>query len=117
MTPVLALMRRSALAATVMVSVGLGTTAARADAIDGGWCRENSHFLIEGPQITTPSGTRMQGDYNRHGFRYTVPADEPEAGVDIVMTLISEEALEVVRRSPGKEASAPEMWRRCRVTS
>lgn len=92
---------------------------ARADAIDGEWCREGRHFLIEGPRIVTYGGTRMTGDYDRHGFRYTAPASEPEAGTEIVMVLHSETTLELFRRPPGAERpSGPgEIWNRCRVTS
>ena len=92
---------------------------ARADAIDGEWCREGRHFVIEGPSIVTYGGTRMTGDYDRHGFRYTVPATEPESGVEIVMQLHSETTLELFRRQPGatQERAPGEIWNRCRVTS
>ena len=100
--------------ATVVVA---GSTA-RADAIDGEWCREGRNFKIEGPNILTYGGTQMTGDYNRHGFRYTVPAREPEAGTEIVMQLRGEELLDLFRRPKGATADgAAESWRRCRVTS
>lgn len=93
-------------------------TWALADAIDGEWCREGRHFVIKGPDIVTYAGTRMTGDYDRHGFRYTAPPQEPEAGTEIVMVLHGETALELFRRPPGATANGPgEMWSRCRVTS
>lgn len=89
-----------------------------ADAIDGEWCRESRHFKIDGPNIVTYGGTAMKGDYDRHGFRYTVPANEPEAGAEIAMVLRGEEQLYLFRKLKGATASAePESWRRCRVTS
>lgn len=95
-----------------------GSCVARADAIDGEWCREGRHFVISGPSILTYGGTRMTGDYDRHGFRYTVPASEPEAGTEITMTLRSDELVDLFRKSPGSSApQGPEPWRRCRVTS
>lgn len=96
----------------------LGATSALADRIDGEWCRESRHFTIEGPNIVTWGGTRMTGDYDRHGFRYTVPANEPEAGTQVEMVLRGEELVDVFRRVDGSSAPpAPESWRRCRVTS
>lgn len=106
-----------ALAALVL---GLGAVAARADAIDGEWCREGRNFKIEGPNITTYAGTRMTGDYDRHGFRYVAPGNEPEAGTEIVMRLRSDDLLDLYRRAAGATAPNspdPEAWRRCRVTS
>ena len=56
--------------------IALTPWAANADAIDGDWCREGRHLSIDGPNITTPGGNAIQGDYDRHGFRYTAPAGE-----------------------------------------
>ena len=93
-------------------------SSARADAIDGEWYREGRNFKIEGPNILTCGGTQMTGDYNRHGFRYTVPAREPEAGTEIVMQLRGEELLDLFRKPKGVTSESPaESWRRCRVTS
>lgn len=102
-----------------LLAVWLGqTSAVRADAIDGEWCREGRHFTIEGPKILTYGGTHMTGDYDRHGFRYTVPASELEAGAEIEMQLRGEELVELRRKPPGAaQFSAVEPWRRCRVTS
>lgn len=111
------LCRKLALAA---LASALAACPALADAIDGEWCRESRHFVIEGPNITTYAGTRMSGDYDRHGFRYIAPANEPEAGIEIVMQLRGDDWLDLYRRAPGSPVpvqSAPESWRRCRVTS
>ena len=97
----------------------LFSSAAMADAIDGEWCRSGRSFKIDGPDIVTYGGTRMVGEYDRHGFRYTVPASEPEAGALIIMVLRGEERLHLFKQP--KEAAghdeAPETWHRCRVTS
>jgi hypothetical protein len=107
-------------ALALALGVCLAATPALADAIDGEWCREGRHFMIQGPSIVTYAGTRMTGDYDRHGFRYTAPASEPEAGTEIVMRLHSETTLELFRRPPGATtppAGPGEIWNRCRVTS
>lgn len=108
---------RGLLMVTGVLSLALASPA-WADRIDGEWCREGRHFAIEGPNILTWGGTRMQGDYDRHGFRYTVPASEPEAGTEVEMVLRGEELVDVYRRPRGSKADAvAESWRRCRVTS
>jgi len=61
------------------------STPVKADRIDGHWCHGIQHLFIDGPNITTPSGTKMTGEYGRHTFRYIVPAGEPGAGATISM--------------------------------
>ena len=87
---------------------------AHADAIDGQWCLGSSHFAIDGPNILTPGGNRIQGNYSRHGFLYVVPANEPGAGNEIDMVLLNEETVQLTRKW---QASGPEIWRRCKPTS
>ena len=66
-----------------IAALTLQTGPALADRIDGNWCfTDGRHMSIEGPSIITPGGTRMQGRYNRHGFEYTVPAGEADAGAE-----------------------------------
>jgi hypothetical protein len=86
----------------------------RADAIDGQWCLGASHFSIDGPNILTPGGNRLQGNYSRHGFFYIVPANEPGAGGEINMLLLNEETVQLTRTDV---SSAPEIWQRCKPTS
>jgi hypothetical protein len=94
-------------------------TTAKADRIDGEWCREGYHFVIEGPRILTYGGTATTGEYSRHGFRYTAPATDPDSGAEIEMYLHSETTLELFRRVPGvPPVPGPgQIWNRCRVTS
>ena len=116
--PLIWVRQATAGAVAVALLVAIGTFEARADAIDGEWCREGRHFVIEGSNIITYGGTRMTGDYTRHSFSYRVPAPEPEAGLQIDMQLHSETTLELFRRPGGAAASAAgEIWNRCRVTS
>ncbi|MDE0059428.1 MAG: hypothetical protein OXI64_00870 [Defluviicoccus sp.] len=85
---------------------------ARADAIDGMWCRDSRSMRIDGPSIVTPGGTSMTGDYDRHGFQYVVPPGETGAGKTVVMVLLSDFDLDVtVGEGP------VERWRRCKLTS
>ena len=90
--------------------------AALADAIDGEWCHDKQSLRIEGPTVRTIGGTTMDGEYTRHRFRYTVPANEPEAGTMILMVLRSEEVMDLTRVKNGVE-SPVERWVRCRPVS
>ena len=94
------------------VALLAGAGSAQADAIDGQWCFGSSHFEINGPNIRTPGGNEITGNYDRHGFSYVVPANEQGAGTEIVMVLLNEET---VRLSRGQ--SAPETWKRCKPVS
>ncbi len=100
------------IAIAVFVCVASGS--ARADVIDGEWCLGTSHFTIDGPNIRTPGGYRIQGNYSRHSFVYTVPANEPDAGSEISMLLLNEETVQLTRTA---RSSKPEIWQRCRPTS
>ena len=85
--------------------------AARADAIDGNWCHaDGRRMTIRGPQIVTPGGTRMQGDYTRHSFAYVVPAGEPGNGETVSMVLLSEYLMHA--RQGGGDAPV-QVWNRC----
>ena len=89
-----------------------GACPARADAIDGQWCFGASHFEINGPNIRTPGGNQITGNYDRHGFEYVVPQNEEGAGTQIVMVLLNEETVRLTRGT-----SAPETWKRCKPVS
>lgn len=92
----------------------LPTSAARADAIDGHWCNtEAGRMEINGPNIVTPGGTQMQGDYGRHSFSYIVPAAEPAAGATLNMFLIDDDTVHLTN---GGTAQTPQVWRRCLAT-
>jgi hypothetical protein len=93
------------------LALALSAAPALADAIDGDWCHSDGrHFSIRGPEIVTPAGTRMQGDYARHWFTYKPPAPERGAGGSIAMRLVNENT---VHLSYGEAAGAPEVWLRC----
>ena len=95
--------------AALALVLGLWATSSRADAIDGDWCfTDGRHLTIRGPQITTPTGKRLDGNYDRHAFSYVAPAPEPDAGKTIAMTLVNENTVHV------RSAEAPaQVWRRC----
>lgn len=85
-------------------------TAALADAIDGNWCHNDGRrFSIRGPEIVTPGGKQMAGQYSRHFFNYTVPVPEPGAGQVIEMTLLNENTVNLRLG----DAGTPETWVRC----
>jgi hypothetical protein len=94
------------------IAVALTPVAARADAIDGDWCFATQNLNIRGPKLRLPSGLEITGDYDRHGFRYTVPANETGAGTAVSMQLFGEELMQLTRAK-----GEPEMWRRCKPIS
>jgi hypothetical protein len=80
-----------------------------ADSIDGNWCYDDGrHFSIRGPEIVTPGGVSMEGNYSRHAFSYRTPASEPGAGQTIDMSLADENKVYLRRGT-----AAAETWRRC----
>ncbi len=97
----------------LIAALGLALLAgpALADAIDGNWCHtDGRRFTIRGPEIVTPGGKRMEGNYSRHWFSYVAPAPEPGAGQTIFMTLADENTV-YLRRV--RQPSAQEIWVRC----
>jgi hypothetical protein len=82
-----------------------------ADAIDGNWCHNDGRrFSIRGPEIVTPGGKTMDGNYSRHWFTYVVPAPEPGVGQTVFMTLLD---ANTVHLRLGEASAAPETWLRC----
>ena len=97
------------LAAAASVLAFLPAAPALADAIDGDWCHADGRRLsIAGPDITTPAGNRLKGEYDRHHFSYVVPAGEAGAGATVRMVLLSE--LQMRLQPPAGEQQD---WRRC----
>ncbi len=98
--------------AAVLAAIGVlaGGAAARADVIDGAWCRGAAERLtIDGPAIVTPAGTSTSGSYSRHYFSYVVPPGEQGAGATVEMRLLNEETMQR-RAAPD---GAVETWHRC----
>ncbi len=99
------------LVAGMSVFAGSG---ALADAIDGNWCHDDGRRMsIKGPEITTPGGTRMRGEYDRHAFAYVVPKGEDGAGGQVLMALIDDETLHVQARDTDQVVAPLQVWRRC----
>lgn len=103
---------------SLIVALGLilSTGPAVADAIDGDGCHspDNRRLSIRGPQIVTPGGKPMQGDYSRHRFTYVVPAPEPGAGKTVNMQLLNENTVHL--RVGDASAADPETWIRCSLS-
>ena len=101
-----------------LAAILLPAAPARADRIDGNWCYKSRHMTIDGPSIVTPGGTKMRGLYDRHGFQYTVPAGEPDAGAQVDMVQYDDQTIQVTT-TPGTTAGAPrtEIWNRCDLTT
>jgi hypothetical protein len=103
-------MRIMLLASSLCFGLVLLVPAARADAIDGNWCRDvGLRITINGPSIVTPAGTRTQGEYSRHAFSYVIPPGDPDAGATMFMRLLGEEAMQSRLGAQGPI----EDWRRC----
>jgi hypothetical protein len=97
------------LAATGMLVLFAGPVLA--DAIDGNWCHNDGRrFSIQGPDIVTPGGKHMQGNYNRHYYTYVPPPPERGAGTTVAMTLMNENTVHI---QYGDSKEAPEVWLRC----
>jgi len=103
------------LAATIAAALAAqAADPARADVIDGDWCKaDGKRMTIHGPAITTPGGTQTIGNYDRHSFSYVVPAGEPGAG-ETVSILLRNEYLAHARQG-GPDAPLQE-WKRCSAT-
>ena len=84
---------------------------ARADAIDGAWCKGLKRLFIDGPHIITPNGTKITGIYDRHGFQYVVPDGKPGAGATVSMAQQHEQLMHMTLRSNPDKTEA---WIRCR---
>lgn len=101
----------------VIAAMLLSATPALADRIDGNWCfADGRHMSIDGPSIVTPGGAKMTGEYSRHGFEYTVPAGEAEAGSQVGMIQFDEYTIQVTTTPPGG-AGRTEIWKRCDLTT
>lgn len=87
---------------------------ARADAIDGEWCRKDGkHMNIQGPAIVTPGGHKITGDYDRHAFSYIIPPGEPGTGTKVSIQLLGEH---LAHAREGADPTVQE-WRRCQPVS
>lgn len=95
----------------VALALALIAGPALADRIDGDWCfmKDGRRFSISGPDIVTPGGKKMQGNYERHAFDYVVPAPEPGTGKTVFMTLVDENTVHLRVGAEG----AMEVWLRC----
>ena len=112
-------MRSGALFAIALAAALLPSTPALADRIDGNWCYKTRAMSIDGPNIVTPGGVKMTGDYDRHGFQYTVPAGEPDAGAAVDMIQYDDNTIQVTTkqvRTTGDGESRTEIWNRCKLT-
>jgi hypothetical protein len=97
-------------AAGMLLQIGVS----HADAIDGHWCSvSGKRMSILGEKITTPGGSRINGNYNRHAFDYVVPQGEDGSG-EIVNIILRSEYLAISRQGPAE--APPTEWRRCKET-
>ena len=95
----------------VLLLAAVSPSPAKADRIDGNWCRGLNHLFIDGPNIVTPGGTKMTGLYDRHGFQYAVPNGEPDPGATITIAQMHEELMKL---SSSARPGEVEDWTRCK---
>jgi hypothetical protein len=104
-------MSRISLPVIALAALGCAVTPARADQIDGQWCSpEGKQVTIAGRAITTPGGTKMEGNYTRHSFSYVIPASEAPAGDTIYMNQLNDTTVQV---RVGTPVAQPVIWKRC----
>ena len=98
-----------------LVTVAFLPEAVSADAIDGSWCFGVKRLSISDPEIVTPGGTTMSGDYGRHVFSCVVPAGEAGAGDRVDMYLLGDEDMRLLPkgRSPDPVKAGAQMLKRC----
>jgi hypothetical protein len=95
------------LAAVVMLATG---GIARADSIDGDWCRaDGKRMSIRGPDIVTPGRQQTRGEYSRHFFSYVVPTGEEGSGEEVAITLLSE----YLAHARQGTTQPVQVWNRC----
>lgn len=94
--------------------LALMPTGVWADSVDGIWCSANSSrsIQISGPNMTTPAGRKVTGQYSRHVAAYLIPEPESGAGGALLIQLLNEDEAQVTE--PEK---TPEIWRRCQLNS
>jgi len=103
--------RRLVSIATLCAALAGLARPALADAIDGDWCRDDGKRMsIHGPDIVTPGGKQIKGDYDRHHFSYVIPSGEAGAGATVNIQLLSEYLAHARQGADG----AIQEWRRCR---
>jgi hypothetical protein len=101
---------RPALLSPLALAALLAAGSARADSIDGNWCSENGlRLTIQGPNLLSPGGARLAGDYSRHGFGYVAPAGEPGGGGRVELVLQGENLV----RAQASQGSIEPVRRRC----
>lgn len=102
---------------SLAVLLPLGNPAA-ADSIDGNWCSADSQKMtIDGPRIVTPAGASLTGQYDRHAFKYVIPANEPSPGATVEMVLVDEDTVNLNLRAPDGAEGPLEVWFRCKLTT
>ncbi len=102
--------KRASVLALAAAGLMLPAAGILADQIDGHWCFTDCRTLsIDGAKIVTPGGNRIEGNYTRHAFSYTVPEGEAGAGTVTAMNQLNDLTIHV--RPEG--ATEPRLWRRC----
>ena len=102
--------------ASLLVAIAAAPPAG-ADAIDGDWChKDGRRVFIDRPTIVTPGGKRMEGDYRRHQFYYTVPGGERDAGSKVAMEQLDDDTVHVITGAgPETTVKGPvQTWHQCR---
>ncbi len=109
---------RHGAAIAIAIAAFAAAAPAHADAIDGDWCDAAGHSLsITGPDIKTPGGAAIQGEYGRHEFAYMAPKQDIDAGRIVYLRLFDDNDMASVHIKDGQADGDPVIWHRCKPVS
>ena len=108
--------------AAALVLVALTAPAQAGAVADGAWCHDAQTLLVHGGAITLPSGKTVDGGCWPYFCEYTVPAGDPGAGDEVILSPRSERMILLERMTPEAKAlkalpPPPETWLRCEPAS
>ncbi len=100
--------------------VALSTSPALADQIDGEWCSpRGGRIVVDGSNVTTPSGASVKANHSRHHVDFDIPAGEESAGDHFSADQLSDNEIQVtISHNTSAKPVTQEIWtKHCGVTS
>jgi hypothetical protein len=103
--------RRSAhiVSVALLLASLLPAASASADSLDGRWCTfDGRRMAINGPAVMVPGRGWTTGEYFRGALVYGVPGRQPGTRLQVSLSELDEENLEVAI-----DGARAEIWHRC----